>query len=136
MDTGSSRIAVVGSVNLDLVARVKQFPRPGETVTNAILHRHPGGKGANQALAARRLGANVLMVACVGDDHTADEALANLKTEGVNLTGVHRLPNQVTGTAMILVDASGENQIVVAPGANARFQPNLLQLPPVDAIVV
>ncbi len=78
-------IAIVGSVNLDLVATVKRLPAPGETVTDAVLRRLPGGKGANQALAARRLGADVQLVACVGDDASADEALALLVRQ--SLTG-------------------------------------------------
>ncbi|MGA9575360.1 MAG: PfkB family carbohydrate kinase, partial [Lysobacterales bacterium] len=78
-------IAVIGSINLDIVARVTEFPKPGETVTNAVLSRFPGGKGANQALAAHRLGANVYMVGRVGNDSLAEEALGNLRREGVNL---------------------------------------------------
>jgi ribokinase len=132
--TGLS-IAVVGSVNLDLVANVKEFPQPGETVTNAVINRHPGGKGSNQALAAHRLGAEVYMVACVGKDSAADEALANLKTEGVNLDYCQTLDDISTGLALILVSADGENQIVVAPGANAAFTPDLLKLPKADAII-
>ena len=76
----------IGSVNLDLVATVKKLPVPGETVTDAVLNRFPGGKGANQALAAKRLGADVQLVACVGDDAAADEALALLRDGGVDLS--------------------------------------------------
>ena len=78
-------IAIIGSINLDIVARVVEFPRPGETVTNAVVRRFPGGKGANQALAAHRLGAIVSMVGRVGNDPAADEALHSLRLEGVNL---------------------------------------------------
>jgi len=131
----SLNIAVVGSVNLDLVARVRAFPARGETVTDAVVSRHPGGKGANQALAARRLGAQVHLLACVGEDPAADEALAPLRKEGVNLSLCHRLPGQPTGLAMILVEPGGENQIVVAPGANAAFMPIHLSLPRVDAVI-
>ena len=81
-------ITVVGSVNLDFVATAATLPAPGETVTGATLARHPGGKGANQALAALRLGAEVRMVARVGADSMADEALALLKAGGVDLSGV------------------------------------------------
>ena len=87
-DTGhgmTPRITVVGSVNLDIVARGPRLPRPGETVTGAVLARYPGGKGANQALAARRLGAEVQMVARVGAESAADEALALLREAGVDL---------------------------------------------------
>ncbi len=129
------RVAVIGSVNLDLVARVRAFPKPGETVTDAVLVRHPGGKGGNQALAARRLGADVHLVACVGDDASADEALALAVREGVNLEHVQRLPGASTGTAMIAVEASGENQIVVAPGANRLFTPDRLVMPDCDVVI-
>jgi ribokinase len=128
-------IVVVGSVNLDIVARVERFPLPGETLTDAALSRFSGGKGANQALAARRLGARVSMVACVGDDPGADEALATLGSEGVDLKNCRTIEGVSTGTALILVSAEGENQIVVAPGANAAFLPDLLELPACDAVI-
>lgn len=128
-------IAVVGSVNLDLIARVEAFPEHGETVTDAALARHPGGKGGNQALAARRLGAMVYLVACTGDDATADEALATLRAEGVDLSLVRPVAGSSTGVAMIVVNAEGENQIVVAPGANRRFTPGLLALPECDGVI-
>ena len=107
---------VVGSVNLDLVARCERLPRPGETVTDGSFHRHPGGKGANQAVAAARLGASVTFVGSVGEDEFADEALAGLRDAGVR-TVLDQ--GGATGVAVIIVDARGENQIVVAPGANA-----------------
>jgi ribokinase len=113
-------LTVVGSINLDLVARVEALPRAGETVFGADFARVPGGKGANQAVAAARLGAHVRMVGAVGDDPLADEALAGLRDAGVELelsrTGT-------TGIALILVAADGENQIVVVPGANADVRP-------------
>ncbi|MDP1631736.1 MAG: ribokinase [Caulobacter sp.] len=118
-----SLITVVGSINLDFVATAETLPAPGETVTGAVLARHPGGKGANQALAARRLGAQVRMIGRVGADSLADEALALLRAEGVDLTGVAVDPAAPTGAALIAVDAGGENQIVVASGANAAFLP-------------
>jgi ribokinase len=113
-------IAVVGSANLDLVARVERLPRPGETVTGATFERHPGGKGANQAVAAARLGAEVRFVGCVGADEFADEALAGLRQAGVTLDV--QTVEQATGVALILVGADGENQIAVAPGANATVR--------------
>ena len=112
------QLTVVGSINLDLVARVERLPRPGETLTNATLERIPGGKGANQAVAAARLGAEVRMVGCVGGDVFADEALAGLRSAGVELDV--REVDDATGIAVILVAADGENQIVVVPGANAH----------------
>jgi ribokinase len=110
-------LTVVGSINLDLVARVERLPRPGETLTGATLDRHPGGKGANQAVAAARLGAAVTFFGAVGTDGFADEALSVLEEEPVN-TVLAR--SGVTGVALILVDAGGENEIVVIPGANAE----------------
>ena len=128
-------IAVIGSINLDIVARVKDFPKPGETVTNAVLSRFPGGKGANQAIASHRLGALVYMVGRVGNDPVADEALATLRQEGVDLSYCKPLQNHATGQALILVSDTGENQIVVAPGANAAFDAQHLQLPTTDACI-
>lgn len=128
-------IAVIGSINLDLVATVKRFPQPGETVTNAVLQRFGGGKGANQALAAQRLGARVFMIGRVGQDPAAEEALHTLRKEGVDLSFCSSLPDVATGLAMIVVSEDGENQIVVAPGANAVFAASQLELPEVDAII-
>lgn len=128
-------IAVIGSINLDIVARVKDFPRPGETVTNAEVTRCPGGKGANQALAAHRLGARVFMVGRVGNDPVADEALTNLRREGVDLSYCKSLDDMATGLALITVNHAGENRIVVAPGANARFDAQQLDLPLTDAYI-
>jgi len=110
------RVAVVGSVNLDLVARCDRLPRPGETISGAEFARYPGGKGANQAVAAARLGAQVRFVGCVGRDEFAEEALAGLREAGVELAV--REVDAPTGVALIVVAADGEDQIVVAPGAN------------------
>jgi ribokinase len=113
-------LTVVGSVNLDLVARSERLPRPGETLTDATFARYPGGKGANQAVAAARLGATVRFVGGVGDDDFAEPALSGLREAGVELV-LSR--GSATGVAVILVDAAGENVIVVAPGANAELGP-------------
>lgn len=113
-----SGLVVVGSVNLDLVARVPRLPGPGETLAAHALHRLPGGKGANQALAARRLGVDVALVAAVGTDPAAAEALALLRAEGVDLAGVTEHPDLPTGHALVTVDDQGETTIVVAAGAN------------------
>ena len=112
------RLTVVGSVNLDLVAGCERLPRPGETVTGATFARHPGGKGANQAVAAAQLGAHVTFVGSIGDDNFAEQAL-----EGIHVAGVQATLRRggATGVALILVDESGENQIVVAPGANSEL---------------
>jgi ribokinase len=111
-------LTVVGSINLDLVAKVERLPRPGETLTGATLERIPGGKGANQAVAATRLGADVRMVGSVGRDANAADALAGLKDAGVDLAV--REVEAPTGIAIIFVANDGENQIVVIPGANAE----------------
>jgi ribokinase len=116
-----NELTVVGSINLDLVARVERLPRPGETVSGAELARYPGGKGANQAVAAARLGASVRMVGCVGEDDFAEEALAGLVEAGVELDVARA--DAPTGVALILVDEEGENVIAVAPGANRFVRP-------------
>jgi ribokinase len=114
---GVPRLTVVGSVNLDLVARVERLPRPGETLTASAYERIPGGKGANQAVAAGRLGADVRFVGCVGRDAFADEALVNLR--GLRLEAYP--VDAPTGIALILVDDAGEDEIVVVPGANTEL---------------
>jgi ribokinase len=124
-------VTVVGSVNLDLVARCERLPRAGETVTDASFERVPGGKGANQAVACARLGAQVRLLAAVGRDPFADEALAGLRMAGVELE--LRESDEPTGVALILVDAVGENQIVVAPGANATL--GAVELTASDAVL-
>ena len=111
-------LTVIGSINLDLVATAPSLPMAGETVTGATLARHPGGKGANQALAAARLGTEVALIGRVGDDAMAAEALALLRAGAIDLTGVGIDRERATGVALIAVDPTGENQIVVAPGAN------------------
>jgi len=113
----SVELTVVGSINLDLVARVERLPRVGETLVGHDFVRVPGGKGANQAVAAARLGAQVRMIGAVGQDPLADEALVGLHEAGVAVE-VARIGT--TGIALILVDDAGENQIVVIPGANAH----------------
>jgi ribokinase len=130
-----SSIVVIGSVNIDIVASVSRLPEPGETVTGAELNRYPGGKGANQALAARRLGADVRLVARVGDDAAADEALNLLRDGGVDLTDCQSIEGVATGTALIAVAPSGENHIVVAPGANRMLTPEDVQAIAADALI-
>jgi ribokinase len=125
------RITVVGSINLDLVLHCATLPRPGETVTAATLDRIPGGKGANQAVACARLGAEVRMVGAVGRDAFAAEALAGLQAAGVDLDLT--TADAPTGVALITVDAAGETTIVVSPGANAAL--GAFELPPSDAVL-
>lgn len=119
-------IVVIGSINLDIVATAATLPSAGETISGATLAYHPGGKGANQALAARRLGASVCLVGCVGADSSADTAMALLRGGGVDVSRVYVDPDAPTGVALIAVAADGENQIVVAPGANACVRPDQL----------
>jgi ribokinase len=132
---GEVSIVVVGSVNLDLVASVARLPKPGETITGASLNRFPGGKGANQALAARRLGARVQLIARVGNDDAAEAALRMLREGGVDLSLCSVDDDAPTGVALINVAESGENQIVVAPGANRRLREDMLRLPKADALI-
>ena len=113
-------IAVVGSINLDLVVAVDRHPGPGETVVGGDCRQLPGGKGANQAVAAARLGAKVAMVGRVGADAQGAWLREGLWTEGVAVEHVREDRQAPTGVAMIAVDARGENTIVVSPGANAR----------------
>ena len=113
-----SRVLVVGSANVDFTVALSRLPLPGETVTDGTLLVNHGGKGANQAVAARRLGAEVRLVACVGDDPSGHGIRDALASEGIDVTGLAWTREAATGTALIVVDAEGRNQIAVAPGAN------------------
>ena len=126
-------VAVVGSANLDLVARTERLPRPGETVTGASFERIPGGKGANQAVAAARLGADVRFLGAVGRDDFARQALEALQAAGVRADVVE--VEAPTGIALIVVDDAGENTIVVAPGANAELRPEHVEVGEADAVL-
>jgi ribokinase len=128
------RLTVVGSINLDLVARTERLPRPGETVTGATFAEIPGGKGANQAVAAARLGADVTLIGSVGEDDFARLALTELQAAGVGLDRLKKA-RAATGVALITVDASGENVIVVAPGANGELRPEDVDLPDCDGVL-
>jgi ribokinase len=129
----AARLTVVGSINLDLVVRAERLPRPGETVSGARFARVPGGKGANQAVAAARLGAEVRMVGCVGRDELADQALSGLREAHVEERWLTK--DGPTGVALITVDAEGETTIVVAPGANAELRPEDLGLGDAEAVL-
>jgi ribokinase len=118
------RIVVVGSVNADMVVKSQRLPGPGETVIGGEFIMVPGGKGANQAVAACRLGAEVTLVAKVGQDRLGDEAIENYRREGIRTELIRRDPTAATGVALILVDARGENLISVASGANATITPD------------
>lgn len=117
------RVLVVGSVNVDLVVRSERLPMPGETVLGGTFTRFHGGKGGNQAVAAARLGVPVMLVAALGDDAFGAEAAAALSREGIGTDVLVQLERTATGVALILVDAKAENEIAVAPGANAGLTP-------------
>jgi ribokinase len=114
-------VMVVASVNVDLVVTSERLPTPGETVAGGRFSRHGGGKGANQAVAARRLGAEVRMIGCVGDDDSGGEIRRALREQGIGVDGIATSSDAATGTALIFVDREGRNQIGVAPGANHRL---------------
>lgn len=115
-----TRVCVVGSINADLTFSVEALPGPGETVLASSLATAPGGKGANQAIAAARAGDNVDFVGAVGSDPVADQLLSHLRANDVDTAAVTRVPGP-SGTAVVVVDANAENAIVVAPGANAHL---------------
>lgn len=116
-----AEIVVIGSLNADLVVRAPRFPAPGETIQGEDLATIPGGKGANQAVAAARLGADVAMIGCVGADVFGSTLIENLKQNKVDIRHVRRDGSAATGSAIIVVDRSGENSIVLSPGANGRI---------------
>jgi len=116
-------VLVVGSINVDLVVHADRLPAPGETVLGGRFARGGGGKSANAAVAAARLGAGVVLVGAVGDDDLGEEALAELEAEGIDVGGVARLDGVATGVALIVVEPDGENQIAVASGANGALDP-------------
>jgi ribokinase len=120
------RVAVVGAVNVDLVVSIERLPAPGETVTHGTFSQHQGGKGGNQAVAAARALGNagdVVMICSVGDDDLGEAALNALRAEGIAVEPPDPTSDRPTGVALILVDARGENQIAVAPGANEALDP-------------
>jgi ribokinase len=117
------KVTVLGSLNMDISVTVPRLPGPGATVLGSAARFTPGGKGANQAVAAARLGADVRMVGCVGDDDFGRQLLAALRAEGIDAGTVRIVPGVPTGLAMIAVDTRGENLITVAPGANHQVGP-------------
>lgn len=123
----SSPVLVVGSLNLDLVVTAPRFPGPGETILGESLRTFCGGKGANQAYAAARLGANVILLGQVGADAAGETQRTHLAAAGVQTRWIDCDPGQPSGTAFIVVDAQHENRIVVVPGANGTFLPKALE---------
>jgi len=118
----SAHVVVIGSLNIDLVVTADRLPRPGETVLGGQFSTHDGGKGANQAVAAARAGARVSMIGAVGVDANGERAVASLAAEGIDTSRIRRLDAEDTGVAIIAIGPRGENQIVVAPGANALLE--------------
>ena len=116
-----TRIVVVGSMNIDYFTRVQAFPRPGETALAERLEIRFGGKGANQAVAASRLGADVEMIGCLGDDEMGQRYLQRLREFGIACGGVRLVAGLASGSAFITLDSNSENTIVVAPGANRQL---------------
>lgn len=114
----SAAVLVIGSANLDMVFQCDRIPKPGETILGTGFSTHPGGKGANQAVAIGRLDGRVAFMGCVGSDAFGDSLADSLRQAGVDLKWLSRSPDIPTGTACIVVDSSGMNSIVVAPGAN------------------
>ena len=129
------RIAVVGSINADLVVQMPKLPGRGETVSSSEPKWFPGGKGANQAVAAARMGGNVSMFGAVGDDEPGQMCLAALSQSGVSVEAVAKVSSP-TSTALVMVEHSGENQIVVADGANQHASFDSTQISSADAVIV
>ncbi|MFJ5695805.1 ribokinase [Arthrobacter sp. NPDC093125] len=134
MSNALPAVTVVGSINLDLIATAERLPTAGETIGGAVLSEQPGGKGANQAAAAARLGGSARMVGAVGDDAQGRKMLDALANAGVDTADVAVLP-QPTGTALIVVDREGENQIVVCPGANSHLSLDGVEFGPNEAVL-
>jgi ribokinase len=120
----SARVCVVGSANMDLVMRTSALPQPGQTVLGESFAAFPGGKGANQAIAAARTGVNVSFVGCVGDDAFAQTLRTCIEREGIDTSNLHTRPHTPSGVAAIAVAADGQNSIIIAPGANATLTPD------------
>lgn len=121
-----ANLTVVGSINIDHVIRLAQFPRPGETLTGHDYRLVPGGKGANQAVAAARAGASTRFIACVGNDPQATQLVAGFAADGIDTSAISRIDDENTGVALIQVNDAGENTIVLAAGANACLTPTQL----------
>ena len=122
--SGSGHIVVVGSINMDLVVRAPHLPQPGETIIGSDFKTFPGGKGANQAVAAARLGGHVKMIGRVGNDAFGEQLLQTLRADRIDTTFVQRDTAAPSGVALITVEEEGQNTIVVASGANARVTPD------------
>ncbi|MBN8818843.1 MAG: ribokinase [Sphingomonas sp.] len=129
------RVTVLGSINVDTILSVVELPRPGETVMASASVRAPGGKGANQAVAAARMGASTSMIGAVGDDPDGAWMRSLLEKDGIAVASVLALPGVATGAAAIAVDARAENLIIVSPGANSALTPSALPTPTDDVLL-
>jgi ribokinase len=132
-------ILVIGSLNTDLVVRAPRFPLPGETIQGGDFATFPGGKGANQAVAAARLGAEVAMIGRVGNDAFGSMLIENLRQNHVDASRVLPDETTATGTAIIIVDANGQNSIVLSPGANSKLTPAHIEpasIPPAKLLLL
>jgi len=118
-----AKIVVVGSSNTDMIIKLKKIPRPGETLLGGEFSIAAGGKGANQAVAAARVGGDVSFIACVGEDMFGKEAIECFVNDGINVDYVNKIEQSPSGVAMLFVDEKGENSIAVASGANAQLSP-------------
>ncbi len=123
----AATVVIVGSINMDLVARVPRLPKPGETLAGTDFVTLPGGKGANQAVAVARLGGRAVMIGNVGDDVFGERLLRGLRQEGVDTRGVRTIPQTSSGVAVIAVEARGQNSIILVPGANHALRPEHIQ---------
>lgn len=135
MSTRLPAVTVVGSINLDIIATTDRLPTAGETIGGGVLRQQPGGKGANQAVAAARLGGSARMIGAVGDDAQGRLMLEALAGAGVDTADVAVLDGDATGTALIVVDREGENQIVVCPGANSGFSLDSVEFSPDETVL-
>lgn len=119
--TINKKLTVLGSINVDHIIQVPHFPQPGETISGENYHTVFGGKGANQAVAAARSGADVTFIACIGDDDIGQKMKNSFKEQGINVETITTIPQKSTGIAMIQIDNNGENSIVISPGANSHL---------------
>lgn len=126
MPAGLGRISVIGSLNADLTVTTERFPRPGETLSASELKISSGGKSSNQAIAAATLGSTVRIVGAVGDDDNGELLVREVAGNGVDVSAVRKLTDHATGSAMIVVDAHGENTILVSPGANGEVTAEMI----------
>ncbi|HEX9014637.1 MAG TPA: ribokinase, partial [Chloroflexota bacterium] len=126
IDNRPNRVVVLGSLNMDLIVRTEHLPAPGETVLGGRFSTAPGGKGANQAVAAARLGARVSIIGAVGADDYGRQLLGGAESDGVDVSHVRDV-NEPSGVALIVVDAGGQNLIAVAPGANGEVVPSMVE---------